>query len=137
MMKSLNMVVYVVILCAGLLAFIVIFNLTNINILERIREIATIKVLGFNQREVSQYVFRENMMLTVAASFVGIPLGRWLLDFVISNIVVSMIYFETRITVSGYVFSVILTIVFALVVNIAMGRRLDNISMTESLKSIE
>ena len=137
MMKSLNMVVYVVILCAGLLAFIVIFNLTNINILERIREIATIKVLGFNQREVSQYVFRENMMLTIAASFAGIPLGKWLLDFVINNIVVSMIYFETRITVSGYVFAVILTIVFALVVNIAMGRRLDIISMTESLKSIE
>ncbi|MGN0673221.1 MAG: FtsX-like permease family protein [Anaerovoracaceae bacterium] len=137
MMESLNLVVYVVILCAGLLAFIVIFNLTNINILERIREIATIKVLGFNQREVSQYVFRENMMLTAAASIVGIPLGRWLLDFVIDNIVVSMIYFEPRISGTDYMFSVILTIAFALIVNLAMGRRLDNISMTESLKSIE
>lgn len=137
MMESLNLVVYVVILCAGLLAFIVIFNLTNINILERIREIATIKVLGFNQKEVSQYVFRENLILSALASLVGIPLGKWLLNFVIDNIVVSMIYFEARINPLDYVYSVLLTVAFALIVNLSLSRRLDKISMTESLKSIE
>lgn len=137
MMESLNMVVYVVILCAGLLAFIVIFNLANINILERIREIATIKVLGFNQREVSQYVFRENLILAAIASLVGIPIGKWLLDFVIDNIIVSMIYFEARINPIDYVYSVLLTIAFALITNLSLSKRLDNVSMTESLKSIE
>lgn len=137
MMESLNLVIYVVILCAGMLAFIVIFNLTNINIMERIREIATIKVLGFNRRETSKYVFRENIMLAGVASIVGIPLGRWLLDFCIDNIVVSMVFFETRITTLDYLYAVILTVVFTLIVNLAMGRRLDKVSMTESLKSIE
>ena len=137
MMESLNAVIAVVILCAGLLAFIVLYNLTNINITERIREIATIKVLGFNQLETSQYVFRENVFLTAIAALVGIPLGKLLLTFVIDNIVVSMIYFQPRIETINYVEAVILTFVFALIVNLAMQKRLRNVSMTESLKSIE
>lgn len=137
MMKSLDAVVYVVILCAGLLAFIVLYNLTNINITERIREVATIKVLGFYDKETQQYVFRENYILTAIAALVGIPLGKWLLDFVISKICVNTIYFAPRITVLDYVISVILTFVFAIIVNFAMRRRLRNVSMTESLKSIE
>ena len=137
MMKSLNAVVYVVILSAALLAFIVLYNLTNINITERIREIATIKVLGFYQLEVSQYVFRENLFLTAVAAIVGIPLGKWLLKFVIDNIVVSMIFFEPRHGPYDIPLAVALTFVFAFFVNLAMQRRLNNVSMTESLKSVE
>ena len=137
MMESLDMIVYVVILSAALLAFIVLYNLTNINITERIREIATIKVLGFNQFEVSLYVFRENLFMTAIAALVGIPLGKWLLGFVIDNIVIKMIYFEPRLANKDIVLAVALTFVFAGVVNLAMQRRLRNVSMTESLKSVE
>ena len=137
MMKSLNSVVYVLILCAGLLAFIVLYNLTNINIMERIREIATIKVLGFNQLEVSAYVFRENLFLSGIAALVGMPMGKALLDFAMAKIAVSMIYFQPRINTSDYIYSVLLTFVFALIVNLAMQKRLMNVSMTESLKSVE
>ena len=91
MMKSLDSVVYVVILSAALLAFIVLYNLTNINITERIREIATIKVLGFYHLETSLYVFRENFFMCIVAALAGIPLGRWLLKFVIDNIVVKVV----------------------------------------------
>ena len=111
--------------------------LTNINITERIREIATIKVLGFNQLEVSQYVFRENIFLTAIAALVGIPLGKWLLKFVIDNIVVKMIFFEPRLTNMNIVVAVLLTFLFAGVVNLAMQKRLRSVSMTESLKSVE
>lgn len=137
MMKSLDAVVYVVILSAALLAFIVLYNLTNINITERIREIATIKVLGFRRLEVSQYVFRENLFLTAIAAVVGIPAGKWLLKFVIDNIVVKMIFFEPRLTNMDIVIAVVLTFVFSFVVNLAMQKRLSDVSMTESLKSIE
>ena len=137
MMKSLNSIVYVVILSAALLAFIVLYNLTNINITERIREIATIKVLGFYQLEVSQYVFRENIFLTAVAALVGIPMGDWLLKFVIDNIVLSMIYFEPRHGPYDIPIAVMLTFVFAFLVNLAMQKRLRDVSMTESLKSVE
>jgi putative ABC transport system permease protein len=137
MMKSLNAIVYVVIMSAALLAFIVLYNLTNINITERIREIATIKVLGFYQLEVSQYVFRENLFLTAVAAIVGIPMGDWLLKFVIDNIVLSMIYFEPRHGPYDIPIAVALTFVFAFLVNIAMQKRLRDVSMTESLKSVE
>lgn len=137
MMSSLNAVVYVVILCAGLLAFIVLYNLTNINITERIREIATIKVLGFNSYETSRYVFRENVFLTLISAIVGIPLGKWLLYFVIDNININMIFFVPRITMMDYALAVILTFVFALIVDFAMRGHLAKVSMTESLKSIE
>ncbi len=137
MMKSLNAIVYVVILSAALLAFIVLYNLTNINITERLREIATIKVLGFNQLEVSLYVFRENLFLTAVAAIVGIPMGDWLLKFVIDNIVLSMIYFEPRHGPYDIPISVALTFVFAFLVNLVMQKRLRDVSMTESLKSVE
>jgi len=137
MMKSLNSIVYVVILSAALLAFIVLYNLTNINITERIREIATIKVLGFYQIEVSQYVFRENLFLTAVAAIAGIPMGDWLLKFVIDNIVLSMIYFEARHGKFDIPIAVALTFLFAFFVNLAMQKRLRDVSMTESLKSVE
>jgi len=137
MMKSLNAVIIVVVLCAGALAFIVMYNLTNITITERIREIATIKVLGFYPLETSQYVFRENFFMAAIGALVGIPLGRLLLDFVISQIQVDMVFFEDRITLTSYIFSIALTFVFAIIVSLGMHPKLMKISMTESLKSIE
>ncbi|HHW94792.1 MAG TPA: FtsX-like permease family protein [Mogibacterium sp.] len=137
MMTSLNSVVFVIILCAALLAFIVIYNLTNINITERTREIATIKVLGFNQLEVSQYVFRENIFLIGFASIAGLAVGNRLLRFVIDNINVKGIFFEPRLNNSDYIFAILLTFAFAFIVSLAMQRRLRNISMTESLKAVE
>ena len=137
MMSSLNAVIILVILSAGALAFIVLYNLTNINITERIREIATIEVLGFYPREISSYVYRENFFLTGISALVGIPLGKWLLDFVISQINVDLVYFDVRITTLRYIYSVLLTFVFAIIVAAVMYKKLTNISMTESLKSIE
>ena len=137
MMKSLNAIVLVVVLSAGALAFIVLYNLTNINITERIREIATIKVLGFRKGETAAYVFRENIFLTGISALLGLGLGRILLGFIISRINVDLISFDTRITGFSYALAVILTFVFAFIVSVAMSRRLENISMTESLKSIE
>ena len=137
MMTSLDAIIFVVVLSAALLAFIVLYNLTNISITERTREIATIKVLGFRQGEVSQYVFRENVFLTAIAAVVGMPMGKWLLKFVIDNIVVKMIFFVPRLTNMDIALAVVLTFAFAGVVNLAMQKRLRNISMTESLKSVE
>lgn len=137
MMKSLDYVIAMVIISAGALAFIVLYNLTNINITERIREIATIKVLGFYPGETSAYVFRENFFLTGISAFVGLGLGKALHAFVMSQIKVDMLSFDVRITGLSYVLSVILTFVFAVIVNLAMYFKLDRISMTESLKSIE
>ncbi|MGC2872487.1 FtsX-like permease family protein [Ihubacter sp. mB4P-1] len=137
MMKSLDYVIALVILSAGALAFIVLYNLTNINITERIREIATIKVLGFYPGETSSYVFRENIFLTAISALVGLGLGKWLHAFVMYNVRVDLLCFDVRISWLSYVLAVALTFVFAFVVNLAMYYKLDRISMTESLKSIE
>ncbi len=137
MMVSLDAVILAVILSAALLAFVVLYDLTNINITERIHEIATIKVLGFYAGETSAYVFRENFFLTGISALVGIPLGKILLDFVVSNIIVDTIFFVARITTMDYLKSVLLTFAFAVLVALIMYRRLDRISMTESLKSVE
>lgn len=137
MMQSLNAVIVLIVLCAGTLAFIVIFNLTNINITERVREIATIKVLGFYHKETMAYVFRENLFMTGISALVGIPLGKAFLTFIMSQINVDLIYFSMRITLKSYVLSVLLTFVFAVIVGIPMSSKLRKISMTESLKSVE
>ena len=136
-LEGLNAVILLVIICAGALAFIVLYNLTNINITERIREIATIKVLGFYPNETSAYVFRENLVLTAVSALVGLPLGAWLNWFVMSQVKVDLMYFDIHIEPISYVFAFILTFVFAGIVNFAMYFRLQKISMTESLKSIE
>ncbi|MCI9639749.1 MAG: FtsX-like permease family protein [Emergencia sp.] len=137
MMESLDYVILLVILSAGALAFIVLYNLTNINITERIREIATIKVLGFYPGETSAYVFRENFFLTGISALVGLILGKVLHAFVMSQIQVDLICFDVRITPLSYVLAVILTFAFATIVSLAMYYKLEKISMTESLKSIE
>lgn len=137
MMRSLDLVTIIIILSAALLAFVVIYNLTSINITERIREIATIKVLGFYPVEVAQYVFRENIFMTAVAAAAGIPLGKWLLNFALKNVTLKMLYFEARLTGIDILKAVALTFVFSFLVNLAMQRRLDKVNMTESLKSTE
>lgn len=135
--SSLNIVVVFIILCAGTLAFIVLFNLININIGERVREIATIKVLGFYSGESSAYVFREVNMLTALGTALGLVLGKLLHAFVMNQIQHDGMYFDIRIAWQSYVYSVIATFVFALLVRIVMSFKLRKISMTESLKSVE
>lgn len=137
MMKSLNYVVYLVILCAAFLAFIVIYNLTNINITERIREIATIKVLGFYKNETSAYVFRENLFLTSIGILIGLFLGVLLHRFVMSNIVVDIVSFRVLIKPLSFLLSIILTFSFNMIINLFMNKKLDKINMAESLKSVE
>lgn len=137
MMSSLDYMVGLVILCAAALAFIVLYNLTNINITERIREIATIKVLGFYKKETSTYVFRENMILTVIGALVGLLLGKWLHVFILDCIKVDMVSFETKINGISYVYALVLTYLFSTGVNLLMRKKIDKISMTESLKSVD
>ncbi len=137
MMNSLNYIVLLIIICAAVLAFIVIYNLTNINITERIREIATIKVLGFFRSETSAYVLRENLVLTAVGTLFGLGLGILLHKFIMAQIVVDLVSFTTRILPMSYVYSVALTFVFNFAVNIFMEIKLDRINMAESLKSVE
>lgn len=137
MMKMLDSVVWLVIGCAAALAFIVLINLSNINITERVREIATIKVLGFYSGETGSYVFRENLVLTILGIIVGLPLGKWLHAFVISQIKIDLISFKITILPISYIIGVITVLMFLVIVDIIMRRKLEAIDMAESLKSIE
>lgn len=137
MMSTLDYLVVVIILCAAALSFIVLYNLTNINITERIREIATIKVLGFYKNETASYVFRENVALTAIGSFVGLFLGKIFHAFVMSCVNIDMVAFDVRINPPSYLYSVLLTFVFVWLVNKFMSGKLEKISMTESLKSVD
>ncbi len=137
MMSALDYIVILVLVCAAALAFIVIYNLTNINITERIREIATIKVLGFYKKETAHYVFRENVLLALVGALVGLGLGKILHAFIMECIQVDMVSFDVRINGISYLYSVLLTLFFALCVNKLMEGKLEKISMTESLKSVD
>ena len=129
--------IVLVVFCAGLLAVTVLYNLTNININERIREIATIKVLGFNASETASYIFKENMVLTVAGSIFGMGLGYLLLVFVMTQVKIDMVWFKAMVLPASYVYSVALTIVSAMAVNFIFYFKLQNINMAEALKSVE
>lgn len=137
MMFSLNYVVFLVIGCAAALAFIVIYNLNNINITERIREIATVKVLGFYREETRSYIFRENVVLTLLGSLLGLVLGHYLHAFIMSEINLDAISFDVNVRVSSYVYSVIGTLLFNWLVNLFMSKKLENVHMAESLKSVD
>lgn len=137
MMESLDSIILLIIFSAGSLAFIVLYNLTNINITERIREIATIKVLGFYPMETAAYVFRENVVLTAIGGLVGLVLGKLLHLFVMYKIDIDLVSFESKILPISYVYSMILTFVFMFIVDIVMYIKLDRINMAESLKSVE
>lgn len=137
MMESMNYIVALIICCAAALAFIVLFNLGNINISERVREIATLKVLGFYPGETSAYVFRENMVLSVMGIIFGIPLGKLLHYFVMMQVRIDMISFEVHINPFSYLYSVVAVLGFTLCVDLIMRRKINRINMAESLKSIE
>ena len=137
MMEALDLVVWVIVFCAGALAVIVLYNLTNINITERIREIATIKVLGFNAKETAMYVFKENLSLSAIGSLVGLGLGYLLLLFVMSQIRIDMVYFKALVMPLSYVVSIALTMLSACIVDFIFYFKLDKINMAEALKSVE
>lgn len=137
MMSSLDLVVWVLILSAGLLAYVVLYNLNNINITERRRELATLKVLGFYDMEVAEYVYRENILLTVCGCLFGIVFGFLLHQFVILTLEVDMIMFGRAIQPLSYVLSILITFLFAAFVNFIMYFSLKKINMVESLKSVE
>ena len=133
----LDLVTLVLIVSAAALAFVVLFSLANINIAERRREIATLKVLGFTPREVSAYVFRENIVLTVLGALVGLGLGYALAMFVIVSAEIDIAMFGRTIYWYSFALSFVITIIFSLAVNLIMNRKLDKIDMVESLKSVE
>ena len=137
MMDALDLVVIVIVFCAGLLAVTVLYNLTNININERVREIATIKVLGFNAGETGAYVFKENLALTVVGSLFGLILGKLLLMFVMTQIKIDMVWFKTIILTPSYLWSAVMTLFAAVAVDFVFYFKLQKINMAEALKSVE
>ncbi|MBR5641029.1 MAG: ABC transporter permease [Firmicutes bacterium] len=137
LLSSMDYIVIIVLICSGALAFIVLYNLTNISITERKREIATLKVLGFYQNETDQYVFRENLILTGIAAVFGIPAGIALLRYVMAQVTIKQMYFGCRLAPLSYVYSIVITFVFAILINLVLRRKIDNIDMAESMKAIE
>ena len=136
-MERMNYVIVLVIGSAAALAFIVLFNLNNINITERIREIATLKVMGFNRKETGAYVTRENVILVIFGFLAGIPLGFLLHRYVMAQIAMDMITYQIRIVFVSYVYSLAFVLAFSAVVNLIMRAKIEKIDMAESLKSAE
>ena len=137
MLRSLNLVIVVLIVSAGMLAFVVLYNLNNINITERQRELATLKVLGFYDGEVASYVYRENILLTIIGSVVGLVLGNLLHRYIILTVEVEEAMFGRQIHWQSYLYSFLFTVAFSLFVNWVMFYKLKKIDMVESLKSVE
>ena len=137
MLGALDAVIAVLIISAGMLAFVVLYNLNNINITERQRELATLKVLGFYNGEVAMYVYRENIVLTFFGAIFGIILGKILHGFIIVTVEIESVMFGRNIDLSSFVYGFLLTILFSLLVNGAMYFKLKKINMVESLKSVE
>ena len=137
MMQSLNYVVIVLIVSAGLLAFVVLYNLSNVNISERIRELATIKVLGFYDREVYTYISRETVLLTIIGIILGIFGGYFLNYFILGTCEIDMLRFAKIIKPMSVVYSVVITLIFTFIVNTITYFTLKKIDMIESLKSVE
>ena len=137
MLGALDSVIAVLIISAGMLAFVVLYNLNNINITERQRELATLKVLGFYNNEVTMYVYRENILLTFMGALFGIILGKILHRFIIVTVEIESVMFGRNIDLSSFVYGFLLTLLFSLLVNAAMYFKLKKIDMVESLKSVE
>ena len=135
--KSIDMVVIILIVCAGALNFIVLYNLTNINIQERKSEIATIKVLGFRKHEVYNYIFRENIFLSVIGSCLGIVFGYILHQFIIRTVELESTLFVRSLGIKCYIIAIVMTMGFTLFINLTMRHVLNRVNMVESLKSIE
>ncbi len=137
MLGSLNLVIVVLIISAGMLAFVVLYNLNTVNIAERKRELATLKVLGFYDQEVGAYVYRENIILTFIGALVGVGLGRILHLFIIETVEVDNAMFGRNINMPSFIYSLLLTVAFSMMINGVMYFKLKKIDMVESLKSIE
>ncbi len=137
MLSKIDYIVVVLIICAGLLVFVVLYNLTNINIAEREKELATIKVLGFYDSEVAAYVYRETVALSIIGTIVGLILGIFLHRFVILTAEVSSIMFGRTIYAWSYIFSALITLVFSAIVCLFMSKRLHDIDMVDSMKAVD
>ncbi|BCK01731.1 ABC transporter permease [Anaerocolumna chitinilytica] len=137
MMNSLNYIVWLVIACACALSFVVMYNLSNINITERNREIATIKVLGFYPSETYSYVFRENIAITIISIIVGLPAGILLHRFVMEQIKIEAVAFNIRILPASFFYALLITIALTVLVNFVLLPKIEKVNMTESLKSVE
>lgn len=136
-MGSLDIIIWVLIVCAGALAIVVLYNLANINITERMREIATIKVLGFYDGEVASYIYRENIISCILGILLGDILGVFLHKFVVSTSEVDLVMFNRELVWWAYVLGAVLTILFAALVNFVLYFKLSKVKMVESLKSVE
>lgn len=136
-LSCLNYIIWLIVLFSGALAFIVIFNLTNINLAERSREIATVEVLGFYPKETGSYVLQENLVLSILASVIGLPLGTLFHRIVMRMITIDALTFSVQISPLSFLLAFVCTVLFALAVNLFMKRRIDQINMAESLKAVE
>ncbi len=134
---SINGVIWVLILSAGLLSLVVLYNLTNVNICERRKELATLRVLGFHKKEARNYIFREINILSFVGSLVGLVLGVFLHAFVVKTVEVDQVMFGRDIYFLSYVYAVAITMVFTLIVNLVMSRSIDGVDMVEAMKSNE
>ena len=137
MLGSIDSIVAILIIAAALLAFVVLYNLSNINISERKREIATLKVLGFYHNEVDRYITRENVLLTIIGIAIGLLFGSYLSHFIISTCEPDYIMFIRHVDILSYVISALMTIFFTIIVNIVTHYNLKKINMIESLKNVE
>ena len=137
MITGLNMIVVVLILSSLALCMVVLGNLTNVNINERQREIATLKVLGFRKKEVENYIFKENNILTALGAVCGIPMGIALHHYIMGQVEMDYIMFGRTISWQSQLLCVAMTIVFGMLVNLLMRKKFDHILMVESLKSVE
>ena len=136
-LSCLHYIIALIVLLSGALAFVVICNLTSINIAERSREIATVEVLGFYPGETYSYVLRENIILSVLAGLLGLPAGTLFVHAVMARIVVDAMSFDVHVSLRSYVLSFAVTMLFAMVVNVLMRRVIRRINMAESLKAVE
>ena len=135
--RSINAIIVLIIAAAALLAFLVLFNLTNINVTERIRELATLKVLGFYDNETASYVYRENGILTLIGSFIGLFMGKWLHSWLIRTVEVDFLMFGRDVHLRSYILAALLTGIFSFSVNYFSFFTIREIDMIESLKSVE
>ena len=137
MMDTINYIVIVVVICSLALAVIVIYNLTNININERIKEIATLKVLGYLPSEAAMYIYRETLIMTIIGTLLGLGLGRLLLGFVLKNISSNGMYYVAEVSFVRYMLSFLFTVIFSMLVDLLFIRKIKKIKMVESLKSVD
>lgn len=135
--EALDLIIFVVIITAGSLAFVVIMNLSQVNISERVREIATFKVLGFHNSEVNSYIFKEIMILTLIGASLGLPLGVIEHHYVMNIITMDAVVFGMVISYKSFIYAFLLTIVFTVIILFFMRKVLKNVNMIESLKSVE